>query len=123
MIFSLRPTQLKALSSMVLLAMAVLAVARAERASMPEGNISKAASDSCVAKLKRLEKSSASAPGSSKQTIEFSESEINSYLAFELSKNYHASLKSLSITIEESKLRGVASIDFDSLAMSSKTVF
>jgi hypothetical protein len=123
MIFSIRSTQLKALSSMALLAMAVLAVARAERASMPEGkNISKAASDSCVAKLKRLEESSASAPGSRKQTLEFSEREINSYLAFELSKNYHPSLKSLSITIEESKLRGVASIDFDSLAMSSKSV-
>jgi hypothetical protein len=107
---------------MALLSMALLVLAGAESLLMPDGkNLSKAASDSCVAKLKRLEESSASS--SKKQTVEFSETEINSYLAFELSKNYHPSLKSLLVTLEESKLRGVASIDFDSLAMNSKTVF
>lgn len=123
MILSLRPTRLTMPSSLALLSITLLAAAGAQTAPIPEAKkTSKAASDSCAAKLKRLEESAASPAGSKKQTIEFSEAEINSYLAFELSKNYHPSLKSLSITIEESKLRGVASIDFDSLAMNSKTV-
>jgi hypothetical protein len=117
MIFSLAPKRLTMLTSIALLSFALMA--SPIRPPLPDSTqISKAAAESCGVKLKRLEEFAA---GSKKQTIEFSENEINSYLALELSKNYHPSLKSLVIVVEESKLQGVASIDFDSLAMNSKT--
>ncbi len=94
-------------------------------ADKPSGSvdhaISKAASDSCSAKVKRLEDYAATADPKKGQTTKFSESEINSFLAFELSEKYHPSLKSLIVTLEESKLSGSAAIDFDVLGMSSKS--
>jgi hypothetical protein len=124
MIFSLAPKRLTMLTSIALLSLALTAASvRADRAPIPDSKqISKAAAESCGIKLKRLEEFAAGSSRSKKQTTEFSENEINSYLALELSKNYHPSLKSLVIVLEESKLQGVASIDFDSLAMKSKTV-
>jgi hypothetical protein len=124
MIFSLAPKRLTMLSSIASLSLALMASSvRADRPPIPDSKrISKAAAESCGVKLKRLEDFAASSSRSKKQTTEFSENEINSYLALELSKNYHPSLKSLLIVVEESKLQGVASIDFDSLAMNSKTV-
>src|SRR4030095_12148410 len=117
MIFSLAPKRLTMLTSITLLSFALMA--SPIRPPLPDSKqISKAAAESCGVKLKRLEEFAA---GSKKKTIEFLENEINSYLALELSKNYHPSLKSLVIVVEESKLQGVASIDFDSLAMNSKT--
>jgi hypothetical protein len=123
MILSLAPKSQTMLSSIALLSLALMASsARAHRPPIPDSKqISKAAAESCAAKLKRLEGFAAGSSRTKKQTTEFSENEINSYLALELSKNYHPSLKSLVIVLEESKLQGVASIDFDSLAMNSKT--
>jgi hypothetical protein len=121
MIFSLAPKRLMMLTSIALLSFALMA--SPIRPPLPDSKqISKAAAESCGVKLKRLEEFAAGSSRSKKQTIEFSENEINSYLALELSKNYHPSLKSLVIVVEESKLQGVASIDFDSLAMNSKTI-
>ena len=122
MIYSLSLARLTTFGAIALLSTAILLeLAGIDQVSTTDAKkISKAASDSCSAKLKRLEEA-ANTPGANKQTAEFSEIEINSYLAFELSQYYHPSLKSLLITIEESKLQGLATIDFDSLAMNSKT--
>lgn len=84
--------------------------------------ISREASASCGSKVVRLESYASTQEAKSGQTTRFTENEINSYLAIELSKKYHPSLRSLLITLEESNLRGVAAIDFDALGMHSKSV-
>ena len=90
-------------------------------APAPAG-ISRTAADACNSKVVRLQEFAAAPDPAKKQTTDFSESEINSYLALELSSKYHASLKSLELKFEEAKLRGSASIDFDELQMRSKGV-
>jgi hypothetical protein len=72
-------------------------------------------------KVKRLESYEAKPLPKNGQTTQFSETEINSFLAFELKEKYHPSLKSLTVVLEESKLAGTATIDFDVLGMSSKS--
>ena len=84
--------------------------------------ISKEASDSCGLKVKRLEEYTAKPDPKEKQTTQFSQSELNSFLALELSRQYHPSLKSLLVALEEDRLQGVATIDFDVLSMNSKSV-
>ncbi len=84
--------------------------------------ISKEASDSCGLKVKRLEEYTAKPDPKEKQTTQFSQSELNSFLALELSRQYHPSLKSLLVALEEDRLQGVATIDFDVLGMNSKSV-
>ena len=80
---------------------------------------SRAAAEKCGVKLKALETFAARRKPAQKQTTQFSQDEINSYLALELSAKYHPSLKSLAITLEENKLRAVGTIDFDRLGSSS----
>lgn len=81
---------------------------------------SRAAADSCAAKVKRLEDFAAAAAPKKKQDTEFSEDEVNSYLALELSSKYHPSLKSLLLSFEQARLQGVAVVDFDKLGMNAK---
>jgi hypothetical protein len=81
--------------------------------------VSKVAAESCRAKVEKLE-AVAQKPGPHKvQSIRFSEQEINSYLALDLSSNYSPSLKSLKFTFAENSLRGDAIIDFDRLGLSA----
>jgi hypothetical protein len=87
-------------------------------AAAPTADVSKPAAESCARKVAQLESYT---PGKSpKQTTRFSEAEINSYLALDLSKHYHPSLRSLVMKFEEDRLQGVATIDFDQLALHSK---
>jgi hypothetical protein len=80
---------------------------------------SKAAAESCSAKLENLEERAANGKSFKPEPTRFSQNEVNSYLALDLSPNYHPCLKNLVITFEEDKLQGVAAIDFDRLAASS----
>jgi len=83
-------------------------------------NPSKAAAGTCSAKLKKLEKNIAEGKSPKEQKIKFTQDEVNSYLALDLCPKYDPSLKSLVMTFEEDKLRGIADIDFDRLDASSK---
>ena len=109
---------------------ALLLVTSSRSAGLPEGSaadtpnppISKTASDSCNVKVKRLEAYAAITEPGKGQATQFSETEINSFLAYELREKYHPCLKSLVVKLDEANLKGVATIDFDVLGMSSKSV-
>src|SRR5262245_6091401 len=105
-------------------AAALLAVAAASPgADIPTPGISRTAADTCNTKLLRLQSFPAHPDGVKKQTTEFSEAEVNSYLALELSAKYHPSLKSLQIKFTDAQLGGTAAIDFDQLGMNAKGMF
>ncbi len=86
----------------------------------PSPAISRAAAEGCATKVKRLEDFAAASTPKKKQDTEFTENEVNSYLALELSPKYHPSLKSLLMSFEESRIQGVALVDFDKLGMNAK---
>ena len=91
--------------------------------SLPRIKISKKAAESCSKKVISLQDYAAKTESSQRRrNTRFSEEEINSYLALELSPKYHSSLKSILISLEEGRLQGKATIDFDQLAMSSGKV-
>jgi hypothetical protein len=83
---------------------------------------SKSAAALCSSKLKEVENFPKKRKPGQTKTTQFSEDEVNSYLALELKPKYHACLKSLVMTFEEDKLQGVAALDFDRLGSSSKGV-
>jgi len=93
----------------------------AQSASTSAG-ISKGAAQSCEAKIKRMESFSTTAPAGKKQTVQLSDTELNSYLALVLSPNYHPSLKSIRLRFEASKLQGIATVDFDRLEFTSTQI-
>jgi hypothetical protein len=84
-----------------------------------EKGITKAAAKSCEEKLDRLTAFASGAKGNKSQTTRFTQDEVNSYLALEVSPKYHPSLKGVLFTFEESKLRCAASIDFDQLRLNA----
>jgi hypothetical protein len=86
---------------------------------IPAPKISKTAADRCSVKLKMLEDFSSKRKAGEHQTTHISEEEINSYLDLDLSSEYHPSLKSLEVTLEEGKLQVLAAIDFDRLGKTS----
>jgi hypothetical protein len=107
-------------------ALLFLCLSMASRTSVPgasQGSSiyvpSKAAAERCAAKLKNLEDFAAKHKSGRKQTKQFSQDEINSYLALDLSAKYHPCLKSLIIALEENGARGSAAIDFDRLKNAS----
>jgi len=102
------------------LCLLMLAVAASSSpASQPQDpGISKAAADSCNAKIKALE-AHAAGPQAKRQQIRITELEMNSYLALVLSASYHPSLKSIRLKFEEGRLQAVAKIAFDRLQFSS----
>jgi hypothetical protein len=81
--------------------------------------ISKAAAQSCQAKVERIQAYGNAADPAKKQTTRLSEAEINSYLAIVLSPQYHPSLKSILLKFDEARIQGTASIDFDRLQFHS----
>ena len=85
----------------------------------PQPGVSRAAADSCAAKVKALQDFAAEPAKKSRDTV-LTQDELNSYLALELSSKYHPSLKSLVMRFEEAKLQATAVVDFDKLAMSAK---
>jgi hypothetical protein len=80
---------------------------------------SKVAAERCSAKIDYLEEFAANRQSGQKQTMVFSQDEINSYLVLDLSGRFHACLKSLMVGLEENGLEAVASIDFDLLKSTS----
>jgi hypothetical protein len=84
-----------------------------------DSGITRAAADRCNAKLKAMEDYSAHPKTGRVQTTRFSEEEVNSYLALDLSSKYNSCLKGLKIKFEEDRLQGVALIDFDRLGKTS----
>jgi hypothetical protein len=100
-------------------AMVVIPTVAGKSAFVP----SKAAAERCSAKLKKLEDFAAKHKSGQKQTTQFSQDEINSYLALDLSAHYSPCLKSLMVELEEKNgLQAVASIDFDRLTSASSKV-
>ncbi len=81
------------------------------------------AAERCRLKLIRLEDFAALEGAERKQTTRFSEEEVNSYLARDLSSEYHPCLKSISTTFEKNRLQVVAAIDFDRLGTASTELF
>jgi hypothetical protein len=80
---------------------------------------SRAAAASFNLKLNILEEHEAGQKPPKSPLIQFSQNEVNSYLALDLKPQYHPCLKSLIMTFEEDNLQGVADIDFDLLGESS----
>jgi hypothetical protein len=90
----------------------------AGQSSAPDAGISKAAADSCDAKVQRLQAFvSAPNPAKKKRETKITESELNSYLELVLRPNYHPSLRSIRLKFEEARLQAIASIDFDRLEL------
>jgi hypothetical protein len=80
---------------------------------------SKSAAARCDAKVKMLESFADSHKPGQSQTTQFTEDEINSYLALAASAKYHPCLKSLIVAFRENKMKATAAIDFDRLGSSS----
>ncbi len=106
--------------------LAVLLIAGAA-AGLPQASsnrgISRKASESGARKVKRLHDFAARKPPRGNLTTRFSEEEINSFLAYDLSPKYHPCLKSLILSVEPTELQGVSVLDFDQLGMTSKRFF
>jgi hypothetical protein len=103
------------------LAVSLLAPAIAGSPGMqaPGGGITKAAADSCGAKIKRLESFDAGRKAGAHQTTQFTDTEWNSYLGITLKPNYHPCLREIRLKFEEGRLQAVSTIDFDSLNFNS----
>ena len=101
-------------------AVALLAAGSDARPAAPAPSISRSAADACSLKVQKLQEYTSAPESRTKATTRFSQAELNSYLALELSSKYHPSLKSLELQLEEGKLAGTAAIDFDQLGMSAK---
>ena len=80
---------------------------------------SRKAAAECSAKLSKLEAFPGKRKSGETQTMKLSENEINSYLALDLSAQFHPCLKSLVTVFEENRLKATATIDFDRLGMTS----
>jgi hypothetical protein len=84
--------------------------------------ITNAAAGRCDSKLQALESFAVHHKAGQKLATKFTEDEVNSYLALDLSAKFHPSLKSLTVTFEENRLQGVAAINFDRLGTTSGKV-
>jgi len=112
--------RLLSLSMILLLLFGAACAKGADKGAQKAGTVTQAAAQSCAAKLDRLVAFEQNTRPDAPPLTEFTESEVNSYLALELSQLYHPCLKSLAFAFEEGKLRAVAAIDFDRLGMTSK---
>ncbi len=96
--------------------LALLASAPGEpRSSAP----SRAAAKRCGSKLEKLESFAENRKPAQSQTTKFTEDEINSYLALNLSARYHPSLQKLVVEFEDNRLEATATVDFDRLGTAS----
>jgi hypothetical protein len=80
---------------------------------------SQSAAESCRAKLANLEENATKGRSGGNNPVRFSQDEVNSWIALDLSSNYHPCLKKLTIEFNEGKLQGLAAIDFDRLETTS----
>lgn len=114
------PLRHAAVLCLILPALALPAGSRAQNQTkiLPAG-VSKAAAASCDAKVKRMEDYTPARGRGGKFETRLTESEMNSYLAVDLSPSYHPCLKSIVLKFQEARLQAVASIDFDRLQLNS----
>jgi hypothetical protein len=106
-------------AAVILLLTAFLPAAPLQNIAAGPG-ISKAAADSCAAKVKELSDHAANRTPGKQKTTRFSVDEINSYLAFYLSPSYNPCLKNLVVSFGEDQFGGSAVVDFDKLGETSK---
>ncbi len=90
---------------------------------MDASAVSTAAAERCRLKLIRLEDLAAVEKSDRKQTTRFSEEEVNSYLAQDLSSYYHPCLQAIWATFEKDSLQVAATIDFDRLETASTELY
>jgi hypothetical protein len=81
---------------------------------------SKAAAARCRSKLDRLKAFPEKREPGQTQTTNFPQNEFNSYLALDLSSQYHPCLKGLVVVFEENRLKATATIDIDRLGTGSQ---
>lgn len=83
---------------------------------------SKPEAQRCRRKLEKLEAFEAKRKPHQSQSTHFSENEINSFLAIELSPRYHPCLKSLTLAFREDYLKATAKIDMDQAGSTASTM-
>jgi hypothetical protein len=84
---------------------------------------SKEAAARCSAKLKKLEDFMTQKKKSRQQKTQFTEQEVNAYLASNIGSKYHPSLKSLVVSFAEEEIQGTATVDFDLIDDASTKLF
>lgn len=82
-----------------------------QNSSGAEVTVSAAASQSAAEKLRRIQE--ATSTGGASFKAEFSEAEVNSYLAYEMAPGYPAGLSKVHIRFLPGRLLGTAQVDFD----------
>jgi hypothetical protein len=90
-----------------------------KQSNVASAGISRAAAESCDAKVKKMETRAGDHGRGRKLETRLSETELNSYLAICLSPNYHPCLRGILVKLDEGRLQAVASIDFDRLQLNS----
>lgn len=103
-------------SGAVLIGSLIAAPAETEKS---ESGISIAAAKKCELKLKKMEDFLEKRKPGGRNTTRFSEKEVNSYLAYNLSKEYHPSLKKLVTAFKKNQLQIAVSVDFDRIGATS----
>ena len=103
-------------SGAVLIGSLIAAPAETEKS---ESGISIAAAKKCELKLKKMEDFLEKRKPGGRNTTRFSEKEANSYLAYNLSKEYHPSLKKLVTAFKKNQLQIAVSVDFDRIGATS----
>lgn len=81
---------------------------------------SETAAAKCRSKINKLMTFPEKRKPGQRQTTRFSQKEINSYLALDLSSQYHPCLKRLIFVFEENRLEATATIDIDRLGAASQ---
>ncbi len=81
---------------------------------------SKEAAERCRSKLEKLKDFPDKRKSGEIQTTKLTQNEINSYLALDLSSQYHPCLKSLLLVFEKDRLKATATIDVDRLGTTSQ---
>jgi len=109
----------RALVLIMLLLLAKGAVGAEPRNVESELVISKAASEQCARKFREIEEFDSKPNSQKEKTTQFSQDEINSFIALELRSNFSGSLKNLQIRFNEDNLQVDAVVDLDSFGAAS----
>ena len=109
-------------STLVLIMLLLLArgvIGAEPRNAESELIISKAASAQCATKFREIEEFDRKPNSQKEKTTQFSQDEINSFIALELQSNFSRSLKRLQIRFNEDSLQIDAVVDLDSFGAAS----
>jgi hypothetical protein len=89
----------------------ILARATAASTTRAEGVVTVEAAESAAEKLRRIR--AASDDGAAGSLTEFSETEVNSYLAYELGPRFPAGLTKVQVRFFPGRIHGTSEVDFD----------